>query len=332
MSIARASFTNILFPKIGRRYFSNDLEKIGFVGLGSMGSKMVQNLSKEGKSILVYDISSSAVKKVTGINVQGGTIDQIANECRTVISILPNDDILNSVANALLEKSRFPNFTHISCSTVSPSTSRALAVKHEGLKKKFISAPVFARPDGIARKQAVWMISGNSAGRELAASLLSGGGSVVDYGDDAGAANVVKLCGNFLIASSIEAIAEAMAFAEKNGVDRVQVIKLLSSTIFDCLIFKGYGQRVSERDHRAGGFSLNLGLKDVTLVSKAAREAEVPMPILSALLDRYTSAKARGRGELDWSAIGLSAAEDAGIDISQDLERNLKALEEGNTY
>ena len=62
----------------------------------------------------------------------------------------------------------------------------------------------------------------------------------------------MKLCGNFLIASSIESISEAMALAEKNDVDRKVVMDLLSSTIFDCLIYKGYGQRVSDRDHRPG--------------------------------------------------------------------------------
>jgi 3-hydroxyisobutyrate dehydrogenase-like beta-hydroxyacid dehydrogenase len=155
---------------------------------------------------------------------------------------------------------------------------------------------------------------------------------VVDFGNDVGAANVVKLCGNFLIASSIEAIAESMALAEKSGVDREKVMNLLSSTIFDCLIYKGYGQRVSQRDHRPGGFSLTLGAKDVALVSQAARDSDVPMPFLSVLNDRFTSSKARGRGEFDWSAIGLSVAEDAGVDVTDDVKRNINDIKEGRTY
>ena len=107
---------------------------------------------------------------------------------------------------------------------------------------------------------------------------------------------------------------------------------MLSGSIFDCLIYKGYGQRVSERDHRPGGFSLELGLKDCTLVSEAAREADVPMPFLSVLLDRYTSSKAKGRADFDWSAIGLSVAEDAGIDVTADVERTRKDIDEGNMY
>jgi 3-hydroxyisobutyrate dehydrogenase-like beta-hydroxyacid dehydrogenase len=83
---------------------------------------------------------------------------------------------------------------------------------------------------------------------------------------------------------------------------------------------------------RAGGFSLELGLKDVSLVSQAARESGVPMPVLSVLLDRFVSARSRGRGELDWSAAGLGAAEDAGIDIAEDLSRNHDAVKRGETY
>jgi hypothetical protein len=88
----------------------------------------------------------------------------------------------------------------------------------------------------------------------------------------------------------------------------------------------------SHRDHRPGGFSLELGLKDCTLVNAAAREVDVPMPFLSVLLDRYTSAKAKGRSDFDWSAIGLSVAEDAGIDVSDDVARTRKDVDEGNLY
>eukprot|EP01034_Spumella_vulgaris_P022427 gene22427-28552_t len=218
------------------------------------------------------------------------------------------------------------------CSTISPGTSRKLVAVHAEAGHTLITAPVFARPDGIAKRQATWMLGGEEKGRKIAAELLISGGNIVDMGDDVGASNVVKLCGNFLIASSIESIAEAMALAEKHGVDRSKVMNILSSSIFDCLIYKGYGQRVSERDHRPGGFSLALGLKDVTLVSQAAREADVPMPFLSTLLDRYVAAKAKGRADFDWSAIGLSVSEDAGIDVSADVARTRRDVDSGNVY
>ena len=102
---------------------------------------------------------------------------------------------------------------------------------------------VFARPDGLARKQATFPLSGPAKGVQVAKALLMCTSTgVYEFGPDPGAANVVKLCGNFLIASAIESMAESMALAEKNGVDRVELMHMLSSTIFDCLIYRGYGK------------------------------------------------------------------------------------------
>ena len=136
-----------------------------------------------------------------------------------------------------------------------------------------------------------------------------------DYGDAAEAANVAKLAGNFLIASSIEALAEALALAEGHGVDRRKVLDMLRSTIFDCAIYRGYGGRVADRDHAAGGFALTHGLKDVSLVAAAARDAKVPMPLGSLLRDQFLSAaNDPSLAPLDWSALGLHVSKNAGVD------------------
>ena len=106
---------------------------------------------------------------------------------------------------------------------------------------------------------------------------------------------------------------------------------MLNTTIFDCLIFKGYGNRVAQRSHVPGeplvgpGFQLDLGLKDVTLALDVAHKVKAPMPFGSVLHDRFLGASARGRGKMDWSAIGLSVSEDAGLDVSHAIpEANCK--------
>lgn len=303
-----------------------------------MGSKMAYNIASDclgyNEVIQVYDRNPDVVEQALKVgkgHLVSASLEDIANGCDVVFSMLPNDLAVKAVSSVLLAEGK-EGMTHISCSTVSPVTSRALAEEFAVENKSFVASPVFARPDGIAKKQAVWMISGDDDGRALASSYLSNSGRVVDYGVDTGAANIVKLCGNFLIASTIEAVSESMALAEKHGVDRISVMELLSSSIFDCLIYKGYGERVSSRDHRPGGFSLELGLKDVKLVHETAQQADVPMPFCSTLVDRFTSAKARGRGDFDWSAVGLSVAEDAGIDVTKDLEWNREKIDKGETY
>ena len=307
---------------------------IGLIGLGQMGSKIVAKFKEDGKNFRIYDANQSSIEQLADQKqVHASSLKDMAANCDLIISILPNDSVVSDVSNQLLShKPANRSFIHVSCSTISPVSSRKMETTHKDKGSVFVASPVFARPDGLANRQATWMVSGNKEAKEVATPILNSLGNVVDFGEDVGAANVVKLCGNFLIASSIESIGEAMALSEKHGVDRTKVMDLLSSTIFNCLIYKGYGQRVSERDHRPGGFSLALGLKDVSLVSQAAKEADVPMPFLSVLMDRYVSSKARGRADFDWSAIGLSIAEDAGIDVSKDIDRTRKEIKEGKTY
>jgi 3-hydroxyisobutyrate dehydrogenase-like beta-hydroxyacid dehydrogenase len=277
-----------------------------------------------GHKLVVYDANPAPGKELQAKGAKSvGSAAEVAKEAKTVITMLPNDKIVQAVADEIMP--HMAGGLHIGCSTISPSTARTVAQQHKQAKSRYVSAPVFARPDGIQRREATFMVAGGAADVETAKNLLQTSSTRIElFGEDPGQANVAKLCGNYLIAASIQSMAEAMALAEKQGVDRLQVMRLLNSTIFDCLIYRGYGQRVSERDHKPGGFALELGLKDVSLVQAAARDVGVPMPILSVLVDRFTSSKARGRQNMDWSAVAMSTAEDSGIDISADLERNFR--------
>jgi 3-hydroxyisobutyrate dehydrogenase-like beta-hydroxyacid dehydrogenase len=92
--------------------------------------------------------------------------------------MLPNDAVVESISRSLLNSSKGKSLTHVSCSTVSPATAKAIAKKYADENKIYVSAPVFARPDGIQKKQAIWMVSGDAAGRKTAASLLNSSGRV----------------------------------------------------------------------------------------------------------------------------------------------------------
>ena len=305
-------------------------EVVGFVGLGRMGSAMVDNLVAAGRRVAIYDANPSAID---ALKAQHGSdnvrpmksASEVAEESRIVVSMLPNDAALKAVTG---EGSDFlgalrGDHVHVSCSTVAPQTSRELAHLHdERASARFVGAPVFARPDGIAKRQAYFMLGGEAGATKEAVNVLSTTSpNCYVLGDDPGAGNVLKLSGNFLIACTIEALAESLAMAEANGIDRVQASEILTSTIFDCIIYKGYGQRVSERDHRPGGFALDLGYKDVSLALATAEKAGVAMPFGSVLKDRFVSAMARGRSDLDWSAIALQSSEDAGVEIKEAIER-----------
>ena len=119
---------------------------------------------------------------------------------------------------------------------------------------------------------------------------------------------------------------EALALVENNGLDREKVMAMFSETIFDCLIYNGYGNRVGGRKHYQDadhpGFALALGLKDVSLVLDTARRSSpaVPMPFANVMQDRMVRSVNAGRADLDWSCVGLSCSEDAGVDVADASE------------
>ena len=129
------------------------------------------------------------------------------------------------------------------------------------------------------------------------------GQGIFDFGDDPGAANIVKLCGNFMIVSAMEAMAEALTLAEKSGLDRSAVIEMFTQTMFAAPIYQNYGKMIAEKRYTPVGFQQKLGLKDVNLVREVAEYAIMPMPLASLMHDRLLAGVAKGRGEMDWSAL-----------------------------
>lgn len=304
------------------RLFCLKKTKIGCIGLGKIGLAMANNFAQNNCLVKCYDNSLPALERAT--NVFDGQIVnnvlEIVDQVDIIITILPNDLILKSVTNLLVKNIR-PQQIHISCSTVSPTTSRELAKLHEKNNSFFVSAPVFSRPDGMAKCQATIPISGNkNAVERILPILQKTSKNMFLFGSDPGAANVVKLCGNYLIGCSIQSMSESLQLAESNGLNRKQVMEMLNSTIFDCLIYKGYGKRISDRDHYPytdAHFSLELGKKDIKLVLETAFSNGVPLPFGCSLYNRFIASISKGRGGLDWSAISLLQSEDAGKNINK---------------
>eukprot|EP00927_Polykrikos_kofoidii_P066879 TRINITY_DN6243_c0_g1_i1.p1 TRINITY_DN6243_c0_g1~~TRINITY_DN6243_c0_g1_i1.p1 ORF type:complete len:370 (+),score=61.27 TRINITY_DN6243_c0_g1_i1:87-1196(+) len=327
---------------LGRRHLHG--QTFGFVGLGKIGSGMAGNLVKAGAKVVAYDRDPAAVERAVNDGAEPGTsATDVAQRAHFVFTAVPDDRVLLELSDELLPAlaerpdGKFNDASghlhghfrpvHVSCSTVAPRTTRALGCTHEKSGVGFVSAPVFARPDGMRRGEATIPISGPAWAKALVVPALEKTASGVhDYGQDPGAASVVKLGGNFLIAAAIESLAEASALAESHGVDREQFVSLMSSTIFDCLIYRGYGHRVATRDHFPhldAHFALDLGTKDVALIHAAAADAKCPMPVASLLRDRFVASQNAGRGSLDWSALGLRASEEAGTDVSEALKKLL---------
>jgi 3-hydroxyisobutyrate dehydrogenase-like beta-hydroxyacid dehydrogenase len=299
---------------------------IGFVGLGNMGHPMAANLLKAGYSVRVWDRTAARAAELAA---QGATSvsrpEDVAETGTVVISSLSNDRVLEGVAgtNRDLLRRLGPGGVHVSTSTIAPETSRRLAEGHKVFGVAYLAAPVLGRPDAAAAAKLWVFLSGPPEAKERALPILRIlGQGVFDLGEDPGAANVVKLTCNFLLASAIEAMAEAFTLAEKNGIDRRRLADLLPQTVFDCPVYRNYGRQIAEQRYEPALFKLSLGLKDIGLVLQTAASSRMPMPLAGLLHDRLLAADAKGRGDLDWTGLAGEASEAAGLRPPPSAEGN----------
>jgi 3-hydroxyisobutyrate dehydrogenase-like beta-hydroxyacid dehydrogenase len=289
---------------------------IGFIGIGKMGAGMASNLLKAGHHVTVYNRTPA---KAEALIAQGAQIaTSIAEACRgdAVITMLANDKAVESVVlgrDGVLASLR-PGAVHVSSSTISVALSRRLADAHASADQCFVAAPVFGRPEAAAAGWLFVVAAGDSVAVRKAMPLLEAiGQKTFVVSDVPEAANLVKLSGNFLIASVLESLGEALALITKGGIDRQQYVELLTSSLFNAPIYKTYGSLIAGGKFEPAGFAAPLGHKDINLVMAAAEELRVPLPLASLLRDRFLTLFAHGGERLDWSAIGELAALDAGI-------------------
>jgi 3-hydroxyisobutyrate dehydrogenase-like beta-hydroxyacid dehydrogenase len=299
---------------------------LGFVGLGNMGQPMAVNLLRAGYPVRVWNRSPAPA---AALAAQGATSvsrpEDVAEPGALVISSLANDRVLEEVvgANHELLRRLGPGGVHVSASTVAPETSRRLAEGHKQHGVTYLAAPVLGRPDAAAAAKLWIFLSGPAQAKERALPALRAlGQGVFDLGDDPGAANVVKLACNFLLAAAIEAMAEAFTLAEKNGVERRRLAELLAQTVFDCPAYRNYGRQIAEQRYQPALFKLSLGLKDIGLVLQTAASSRVPLPLAGLLHDHLLAAEAKGRGDLDWTGLAAEVSEAAGLRPPSSAEGN----------
>jgi 3-hydroxyisobutyrate dehydrogenase-like beta-hydroxyacid dehydrogenase len=203
---------------------------------------------------------------------------------------------------------------HISASTISVKLSDTLQQEHEEHGQKYLAAPVFGRPEAAAAAKLYVVVAGQADTIKQCDPLFSTiGQRTYILGDKPSMANVVKLSGNFMIASLVESLGEAVALVRKYGVDPHQYLEMLTSSLFNAPVYKTYGALIVEQKFEPAGFKLKLGLKDTRLVLQAGDDVAAPLPIASLVRDHYLVGMANGMEDKDWSALGLLAAQRAGL-------------------
>lgn len=290
--------------------------KVGFIGLGHMGIGMAANVLAAGHQVLAFNRSPAKARPLV---TQGAVLaGSIAEACTAdaVITMVSDDTAAQSITLAPggIVDSLPKGGIHISASTISVALSRQLAEAHARAGQRYVAAPVFGRPDAAAAGKLFVVAAGTAEAIAAATPLLDAiGQRTFVVGDAPEAANLVKLSGNFLIATVIESLGEAMALVAKGGVDRAQYLDLLTATLFGAPVYKNYGAMIVEEKFKPAGFAAALGAKDVRLALAAAEELRVPLPLANLLRDRFLTLLAHGGDDLDWSAIGGLPARDAAL-------------------
>jgi len=284
--------------------------RVGFIGLGQMGGAIAMNLLKAGHQVTVWNRSPAKADKLVTAGAKLASTPADAAQGDVVMSMLADDRAAEAIVfggNGILGTPAL----HISQSTISVELAGRLTQAHQG---RYLSAPVFGRPAAAETAKLFIVVAGKSDLIDLAAPLL---GAVAQrtfrLGDTPAAANLMKLCGNFMVMSAITSMGEAMTLGEKGGIAPAAMLEILTESLFGAPVYKTYGEILVEQKFRPTGFAAPLGLKDMTLAATAATALETPMPFLSAIRNNLLSLVARHGPDIDWAGVALVTRENAGL-------------------
>jgi 3-hydroxyisobutyrate dehydrogenase-like beta-hydroxyacid dehydrogenase len=294
---------------------------IGFVGLGHMGAAMAANLAAAGHQVTAHVRRAGQMNELTALGLKPTTDIADLYNCEFVISMLPDDAAVREVVFGRpdlgvdgLAKQLVPGAIHLSMSTISTAASSELASEHARYGQGYVAAPVFGNPDAAKARQLFVIAGGAPADVARCRAIFDALGQQTFLVSGAPAtANLIKLAGNAMSAATLEIIGEVLALARKRGLDPHEVLAILTGTMFGSRVHRIYGSKIAGQQYTAGGFVFPLALKDIRLALNEAESAGVPMPSVSVVRDRLITGIARGYSELDWSALGLLAAEEAGL-------------------
>jgi 3-hydroxyisobutyrate dehydrogenase-like beta-hydroxyacid dehydrogenase len=303
--------------------------EIGFIGLGHMGAAMAANLAAAGYRVIAYVRRSDQMDKLAALGLKPTTRVADLLDCGVVVSMLPDDSAVRDVALGQeaagikgLVSGLKQGAIHLSMSTISTSAASRLSAEHARQGQGYVAAPVLGNPDAAKARQLFILAAGAPADVERCQPLFDClGQRTFVVGADPSQANLVKLLSNMMTATTLEMLSEVVAVAIKRGLDPKSLVDIMTSTMFGGRAHKIYGEKIIRRSY-APGFALPLVLKDVRLALAEAESAGAPMPSVDVVRDRLITGIARGYADLDWTALGLVAAQEAGLSVATPVGSN----------
>jgi 3-hydroxyisobutyrate dehydrogenase-like beta-hydroxyacid dehydrogenase len=300
---------------------TGSLGQVGFIGLGRMGTAMAINLVAAGFKVLAYVRRPERAAELAALGLIPTTDMRDLFGCGVVATMVTDDQALRDIffgnqelGGGGLAAGLKPGAVHLSMSTIAPRTASELATQHAERGLGYVAAPVFGNPDAAIARELFIIAAGAETDVDRCRPILDAlGRQTFVIGTDPAAANLVKLAGNVLTATSLEMLGEIVALLRKRNIDPEMVLGIFTATMFGSRVHKIYGEKIVHERYTPSNFVLPLALKDIRLALAEAEAAAVPMPSVNVVRDRLVAGIARGHKNLDWSALGLIAAEEAGL-------------------
>jgi len=287
---------------------------IGFIGLGTMGSRIAESLIKAGNQVRAWNRSRAPVDALARLGALPVATAREAFSGDAVFSMLADDDAVRAVIDPLLESAP-KGIVHVNMATISVSLARDLAARHRDRGLFYVAAPVFGRPELAATAKLTIVVAGDPGAVARIEPLLGViGQRTWAMGVQPERANVVKLAGNFMLGAAVEGMAEASAFASRHGIAPAELLDVLTNGVFTAPSYQIYGAAIAQERYEPPGFRLALTLKDLRLALAAAEEVSVPMPLADVVHESLLDAVAHGDGERDLAVLAKVSMRRAGAE------------------
>lgn len=279
--------------------------KVGFIGLGIMGSPMSKNLIKAGHELVVYDHNEDVMNELTKLGAKAATgVAQLASECGVIITMLPNSPHVREVAlgeNGII-KSAKPGTVVIDMSSIDPVESQAIGSQLAAKKIELLDAPVSGgEPKAIDGTMSV-MIGGKKETFDKYYDLLMDMAGSVVYVGDLGSGNIAKLANQIIVALNIAAVSEALTLATKAGANPELVYQAIRGGLAGSTVLDAKAPLIMERKFDPG-FRIELHIKDLNNALNASHSVSSPLPLTAQVMEMMQALKADGYEKEDHCSI-----------------------------
>lgn len=279
--------------------------KVGFIGLGIMGSRMAANLQKQGVDLVVYNRTA---EKAQPLAANGATVAEspadLARQVELLFTMLGDPEAVQEMAtgpHGFLDN--LPeNALWVDCSTVNPSFSRQMVEKARARQVRFVDAPVAGTRGPAEEGELLFMAGGDKADVDECRPYFDVMGRNTLHMGDAGSGSAMKMVANLLLAQAMAAFAEALVFGQAMGLSRRMLLDALLNSAVVAPFVAGKRDKIESGDYEAD-FPLQWMHKDIHLATITAYEEDVPMPVGNCVKELYALAKREGLGEEDFSAV-----------------------------